>query len=417
MSVIINYFHKAKWSLPAIAILFLVNACKKENLSSPVVTGLRAISPAPNDSTLTRVIPGQIVVIKGYNLNGLQQVLFDGYQASVNTALNTNGTIVITVPSGILFTSLSADVANTIKVITTHGETVYKFDVVPPPPVITSISNEFAHGGDTITITGSYLYTVQSVIFPGDNTVSSGFISDSTGASLQVIVPNGITPGDADSLVVETEGGTGKAAFNNTYGMIADFEWGSPTFGWQYWGGIMGSDAAKFPDGWGNYIEINPTGTINANDNSWWTNNRAVMIAGSAWVVNGGDPVTNYALKFQMFVKDPWTNGSLMITTSAQKENGNSLVSKYVARYAPEEQTSSGIFQTNGWITVTIPLSEIKSTDDGGNYDASGSPAPTMSDLMGGSSSVLQMMLFNDSSSPLSSFDAAFDNVRIVKIK
>lgn len=403
MSVIIKFVQKAKWLLPAIAILFLVNACKKENLSSPVVTGLRAISPAPNDSTLTQVVPGQIVVIKGNNLNGLQQVLFDGYQASVNTALNTNGTIVITVPSGILFTSLSSDVANTIKVITNHGETVYKFAVVPPPPVITSISNEFAHGGDTITITGSYLYTVQSVTFPGDNTVSSGFVSDSTGVSLQVVVPNGITPGDADSLAVITEGGTGKAAFNNTYGMIADFEWGDPHFGWQYWGGIMGSDATKFPDGWGNYIEINPPGPINGNDQGWYANNRAVMIASSPWEgVNIGDPPGNYALKFQMYVLVPWTAGSLETVIA-----GNF---SYMATYAPWQQTSNGRFLTNGWITVTIPLSSFTNSN--------GNPASTVSTLTDGQpGNTVQIMLYNNGTTPIQSFDAAFDNVRIVKIK
>ncbi|MGH2642941.1 MAG: glycan-binding surface protein, partial [Chitinophagaceae bacterium] len=386
-----------------IAILFLANACKKENLSGPVVTGLRAISPAPNDSTLTQVVPGQIVVIKGYNLNGLQQVLFDGYQASVNTALNTNGTIVITVPSGILFTSLSSDVANTIKVITTHGETVYKFAVAPPPPVITSISNEFAHGGDTIIITGSYLYTVQSVTFPGDNNVTSGFVSDSTGATLQIIVPNGITPGEADSLAVVTEGGTGKAAFNNTYGMIADFEWGSPTFGWQYWGGIMGSDASKFPDGWGNYIEINPSGAINGGDQGWYANNRAVMIASSPWEgVNISDPPGNYALKFQMYVLIPWTAGSLETVIA-----GNF---SYMATYAPWQQTTNGTFITNGWITVSIPLSNFT--------DSNGNPAATVSTLTGGKpGNTVQIMLYNNGTTAIQSFDAAFDNVRIVKIK
>lgn len=313
MSVLIYRFRKTGWLLLTASVVMLFqNACKKEMLNAPVITGLRAISPAPNDSTLSQVTPGQIVVIKGSDFNGLQQVLFDGYAASVNTALNTNATIVITVPSGIIFSSLTNDVANTIKVITTHGETVYKFPIAPPPPVISSISNEFAHGGDTITLSGSYLYTVQSVIFPGNNAVTSGFTSNPQGTSLQVIVPDGITPGNSDSIQVVTDGGAGKAAFNNTFGMIADFEWGSPTFGWQYWGGTMGSDASKFPDGWGNYIEINPPSDVNGDDNSWYSNNRAVMIASSPWAgVNIADPPANYALKFQMFVKNPWSAGSL----------------------------------------------------------------------------------------------------------
>lgn len=405
MLVNMSYFRKISRWLPLLLmiLIFFQSACKKENISGPVVTGLRAISPAPDDSTLTQVTPGQIVVIEGSNFNGLRQVFFDGYAASVNAALNTNATIIITVPSAILFSSLPSDVANTIRVITAHGETVYKFSVVPPPPVIGSISNEFAHGGDTVTISGSYLYTIQSVQFPGDNVVANVLNADTGGTSFRVVVPNGITPGDADSVSVITEGGVGKAPFNNTFGMIADFEWGSPTFGWQYWGGIMGNDAAKFPDGWGNYIEINPPSDINGGDNSWWTNNRAVMIASSAWEgVNIGDPPANYALKFQLFVKNTWTAGSLAIVIAGDFN--------YMINYAPWQQVSNGQFITNGWITVTIPLS--------GFTDSNGNPASNVSALTGGGpGATVQIMLYNNGSAPVSNFDAAIDNVRVVKIK
>lgn len=402
MSALIKYFLKTA-SLPLLALCILQTACQKsDNTGAPVVTGLRAISPAPNDSTLTQVTPGQIVVIRGHNFDGVQRVFFDGFPASVNTALNTNTTMVITVPSGIIFTSVPAETSNTIKVITTHGSVVYKFPVVPPPPVVTAISNEFAHGGEQITLTGSYLYTVNAVVFPGNIPVTSGITSSADGSSLQVTVPAGVVTGDADSLAVETAGGTGKAAFNNTYGMLADFDWGSPHFGWQYWGGINASDAAAFPGGWGNYIEIKPSGAINGGDNSWWANNRAVMVASSPWQgVNIGDPPGNYALKFEMYVKSPWTNGSLVTVI-----NGSF---SYQATYAPWQQSSNGQFITNGWITVTLPLS---------SFTNGGASASSVSKLTGGNSgATVQIMLYNNGSTPITNFDAAFDNVRVVKIK
>jgi|SRR5690242_2247553 len=404
MLVNINPFYKTGLLLVMTAVIFQ-SACKKnDNTGSPVVTGVRAISPAPNDSLLTLVTPGQLVVIKGNNFSGVQQVFFDGYPASVNTALNTNQTMVITVPSTIIFTDVQPDAANTIKVITRSGSTVYKFPVVPPPPVINAITNEFAHAGDTITISGSYLYTVSAVVFPGNIPVTGGFTSAADGSSLKVIVPAGITAGDADSIAVETAGGTGKAAFNNTYGMLANFNWGDPRFGWQYWGGINSSDATAFPGGWGNYIEIKPSGTISAGDNSWYSNNRAVMVAASPWEgVNIADPPGNYALKFEMFVKDSWTNGSLMIAI-----NGNF---NWLARYAPWQQAPNGQFITSGWITVSIPLDRFPN-------GSSGSPASNVGILTGGSNgAAVQIMLYNDSTNPLTAFDAAFDNVRVVKIK
>ena len=40
-------------------------ACKKNNGGAPAITSLRASAPAPNDSTLTKAGPGQVVVIQG----------------------------------------------------------------------------------------------------------------------------------------------------------------------------------------------------------------------------------------------------------------------------------------------------------------------------------------------------------------
>ena len=78
----------------------------------------------------------------------------------------------------------------------------------------------------------------------------------------------------------------------------------------------------------------------------------------------------------------------------------------YLARYAPWGSTSSGQFVTNGWQTVTIPLTSF------------GSSAPTIATLTGGTNAAsMQIMLYNDSATPLASFDAAVDNVRIVKIQ
>ena len=77
-------------------------ACKKEetNTSSaaPVIRNLRAIAPAPNDSTLTKVSPGQLVVLQGDNFLGVKAVYFNGVLASFNAALVGKQNLVVTVP-------------------------------------------------------------------------------------------------------------------------------------------------------------------------------------------------------------------------------------------------------------------------------------------------------------------------------
>lgn len=64
---------------------------------------------------------------------------------------------------------------------------------------------------------------------------------------------------------------------------------------------------------------------------------------------------------------------------------------------------------------VHLKLTNFRSGS--GSYNASGTPAPTIAALTGGTNAAtLQMMLYNDGTTALTSFGAAVDNVRIVKV-
>ncbi len=384
-------------------------ACKKESSTgSPSITGIRAITP---DSSITAALPGQIVVIQGANLASATAISFNGFPASFNSGLFSNSNLVVRVPA-ISWDSIPSGKLNTVDVQTAGGTATYKFTITPPAPNITSVSNENALAGETITINGTDFYGVTKVIFPG-GIAGTNLVSTGT-TSITVTVPNGITT--ADSLTLTGAYGTGasKFVFDNYLspgtGFLANFEDGNPYFGWQWWGGIKEKDASAYPNSTGNYVRIHPSGAINAGDASWYADNRAVMVAGSPWVssANLSDPIGNYALKFEIYVKIPWTNGSLMIAPAG---NFN-----FLARYAPWEKTGTGSFVTNGWQTVTIPLTSFLSGS--GSYNASGKPAANIPALTGGTNAAaIQIMLYNDSATPLAAFDAAIDNVRIVKVQ
>jgi len=396
----------------SLVLIGAVTSCSKDDadLGAPEITGLRAITPAPADSMLTFVLPGQNVVIQGRNFGGLRAVYFDGVAADFNGALNTDHSIVLSVPTGIIFPSVQPEDMNKIKVVTLSGSTIYDFAVSPPPPVINSISNELAAPGTQITIKGAYLFTISQLIFPGNKVVSDGFQPTLDGSTLTVNVPAGVTGISAtDSIQINTVGGATKAAFHNNYGVVANFEDGDPDFGWQWWGGIKSNDATAFPDGWGNYIEIKPQNTINPGDGSWYGDNRAVMIdAHAPWPgVDITKTPDNYAIKFEMNVKDSWKDGALTIAINGDFD--------HLARLAFWETTPG--YTTNGWQTITVPLSAFLASNEGA-YDAGGSPAATVSTLTGGAKdATIQIMLINDGTTVLSPFDAAFDNVRVVKIK
>ncbi|HXB94797.1 MAG TPA: glycan-binding surface protein, partial [Puia sp.] len=325
----------------------------------------------------------------------------------------------IRIPSNAPTQATDPNVPSQIKVVTAHGQAIFAFTLDAPAPIILSMSNENALAGETVTITGSNFYLVNQVIFPGNIAVTN-FTVTPDGTQITATVPTGVTTGAPLKVAAKFGTGSSKFLFDNflapSTGFLANFEWGDPYFGWAYWGGINTNDGTLFPQNTGQYIEVHPSGTINAGDGGWYADNRAVNLSPSAWTSNMSDPISSYALEFEMRVNTSWKNGSFMITTSAEISPPSNTNWAYLARFAPWQNSPTGDAKTNGWVTVSIPLTAFLSTNNG-SYNASGTTAPNFKALMGGTTSVIQIMLYNDSSTPMPVLDAAFDNVRIVKVR
>jgi hypothetical protein len=402
-----------------ITAALIQTSCKKDSSSTPSIKAVRLEITAKPDSTFTQAFPGTLVVLVGSGFSGVTHVFFNDMDAPFNSAEVADKSMVIRIPANAPTLATDPKVSNQIKVVTNHGAATYKFELLAPAPIIVAASNENAIAGETITITGSNFYLLSKLVFPG-GVETTQFTATPDGTQVTVTVPSGITTGGPIRMVAQFGTGASPFAFNNwkspSTGFLADFENGDPFFGWQYWGGINTNDGNLFPQNTGSYIEVHPSGTINAGDGSWYSDNRAVNVAASAWTPNTSDPIANYALKFEMQVKTSWKNGSFMIMTSAQIAPPSNTNWAYLARYAPWEKSSSGDAKTKGWVTVTIPLTAFLSTNNG-SYNASGTTAPNFGALMGGTTSVIQIMLYNDSVIPMPPIDAAFDNVRIVKMQ
>ena len=391
------------WLLLLTIVVLSQFACKKESINSnpPQITQLRATSPSPNDSVLTAALPGQYVVIQGQNMRSAYNISFNGFPAKFNAGVFSEENLVVAIPS-IAWDSIPNGKLNVLEVTTTGGTATYTFRVTAPVPSVTAISNENAVAGQEITITGSDFYGITKVIFPGGKEVTS--IKASSTKILTVSVPDNVTSGP---LQITGTYGTGKSTitFNNHLapgvGLLANFTDGDPYFGWDWWGGIKTNDATLFPHNTGNYIQVHPAGSINAGDGAWWADNRAVILASSAWLSNANlaDPISSYALKFEISVKDTWKQGAFIITP-----NWND---SWAVRYAPWESSPNKEFTTNGsWRTVVIPLTKF-----------GGAPAASIGALTGGTNAAsMQFKLTNDSAVPMESFNAAVDNIRIVKI-
>lgn len=126
---------------------------------------------------------------------------------------------------------------------------------------------------------------------------------------------------------------------------------------------------------------------------------------GVQWVpvANLQDTLNNYALKFEIAVKKPWLNGSIQIVKD--------YTWTYSALYRPWKNANGSVmpFKTNGWQTVTIPLS---------NFLSNGLPASTLTALLGPTGKgAINVTVTNDGTTVVADFEAAIDNIRVVKVK
>jgi hypothetical protein len=277
------------------------------------------------------------------------------------------------------------------------------------------LSNENPVAGTILTIAGNYFYDVKDVIFPGGVKATNFVSNDST--VVTVTVPSGVTKAGALQIVGTYGTDTTIAPFNTvgapSTGFLANFEDGDPYNGWGYWNGTQTN--AGFPNNTGKFIQLKPP-TLNPGDNVWYSgNNRGVMVNEGQWIASSAqDQIGNYALKFELFVPAtaPWTNGSFWITVDPNN-------SDYTVRYAPWESAPGGKFTTDGWQTITIPLNNFL-TNNGFRTDTkkpSLAPANIAALTGGAYKATLDILLMNDSEDPLTGFNVAVDNVRIVKYK
>lgn len=380
-------------------------ACKKDNDGKPVITKLRAISPAPNDSTLTTAGPGQTVVIQGSGFASTAQIYFNGYPTPFNSALLADDNIVVTIPADMPFASLDPAQLNTVKVVTKNGEVVFNFPVVPPPAILLSASNEYAPAGERITITGNNFFFVEKVIFPGGVAVSTNLGTTASGTTVAVTVPAGITQAGPIQIVTKFGTGTSVFLFNDfNTGMLTNFD----NINKFEWGCTVTDDATLFPGNHGKYAHLMQD-NITGNNWDWWNGKRGVITLPVDWLPASelNKPAANYALKFEIYVKEPWPTGVLFI--------GPPPKDAWIYMYRYEPWKTQPNFKTTGWITVTAPLSEFRKKSASGT-DGAGDPAATVNDVIGGVDEVAKFMFINDTGTPIAKLNMAIDNIRVVKL-
>lgn len=400
--IIYNLFHSSLLCCLGVLLMSLP-ACKKETSNAPVITGVRNYAATPGDSILQSLTPGQWVVLLGHNLKGATQVYFNGVLTSYNSALFSDTSAPVQVPAVIPFPSVTADQLNTIRYVTPNGSTTFTFNIVAPPPSITSISNENANAGDSVRVYGLNFFFIKSISFAG-SAVSKWKEADD-GTSVGFVVP---TLTKSAPLVITTQSGAASTVFNvndvNT-GALCNFD-DVNTYSWGATG--TSSNNSLFSGNRGTYaIMTDPP--LSPNEWSWWNGGRSINSNAVQWVPADSlnVPIGNYALKFEVNVPVVWNGGSIYVVKD--------YTSNYVGRYEPWKDTNGNTFNysSTGWQTFTIPLSMFLTKN------GTGTAAASLTELLGsaGSGSVHIWLINNSPSATATGFNAAFDNIRVVKIK
>lgn len=207
---------------------------------TPSIDYVRLCDVTKKDSMLTGAYMGTSICLVGNNLRSITKMLFNDQQAILNTSMITDHTLIVDVPK-----TLTDNPTNKIYMYNKDGEcTEYDFKTLVPEPVVTSLSNEFAKDGETVTLKGDYLLDYENahlkITFPGNVDVTD-FKSISKSA-VTFVVPEGAQKG---FVTVESMYGKGKSKFYFRDDRCILFDWDND-----------GDDAIATGHGWRDGIQM-----------------------------------------------------------------------------------------------------------------------------------------------------------------
>lgn len=142
---------------------------KAEGTGQPVITGVRVCDPDYADSLFTKSAQGQVVAIIGQNLANIQTITINGQNVSFSPTMNTDHSVIITIPSesnGFKLTAFDSTLKDEIVITTSHGTATYEFKVLAPGPQMQRLEADYPRNtGDQIMVYGLNLVDIEKVYF------------------------------------------------------------------------------------------------------------------------------------------------------------------------------------------------------------------------------------------------------------
>jgi hypothetical protein len=333
----------------------------------PEVLYVRVPDIASADSLLDGAFLSNTICLVGNNLKSIHEIYFNDQKAILNTSFMTDHTLIITVPRGI-----PEVVTDKIYLITAKQETIIypagdgKFYTKVPAPVVNSISCEYIADGDEAVIYGDYFIDDPNIpleITMGGNVPVKELVSIEK-TQIKFIVPEGAQKGFVN---VTTLYGNGRShfQFRDDRGMILDWDNLTAAGGWR--SGNLASEGGIN----GKYVVFQ--GGL---DNGDWNEDGYSF---NLWGSSNGRPEGDLfdtsdpffadvlQLKFEINIHGAWSADAMQIIfTPWSLNNTNGYYSEgSIGRALWIPWASSGSYETNGWITVSVPISNFKYTHEG----------------------------------------------------
>ena len=381
-----NILSKSYWgriSLLGIILFGLLStACTKDdevNNSEIVVDAvyLQDVDSDVPDREVTFARVGQLLRLEGSGFTGVRKIFINGFQTDFNPVYVSDTSMLIRISSDTPINEAEEDVRNTIRLVKDNTETTFVFDIRSSAPTISRISHTLPLPGEEITVYGTGLYEVSEVVFPGDVVVTDGITYDEEdGEFFTVTVPEGVSE-EGGSIFIQTSNGAAysPAFFNVERGVVLNFD-GVGAIG-EFGNTIRQDDLLSTPMGEGNvsqgtYVPLGPGDeTFGAGKNRL----SEVFTTGSeSWrsqltpFIPASTPLEDVAFQFDIYVPEPWAGTGFIKILLINNFNGGEWAGG-VYNFVPWIVDGEVVpFETDGWVTVTVPFTEFYMFSDGGDY-------------------------------------------------
>ena len=422
-------------------LLLLGVSCKKNETNSRVIIdSVTTFSQSSTTTVITKVsLNSSLIRICGSGFATAKVIYFNGTKVSVNPVFITDKNIIVQVPSTLPYGSdVDSNSRNTIRIVTQFDDYTYKFNFIGPAPVIKSVSHTLPKAGESITIYGTNLRDIDTLLLPGKIFIDPSLLQlNSEHTQITLIVPQSATKYPGAIYIHSINGSAYSSNYMNRNNcvFIQNFVNDTAVTGgtgdcfqrvYNYGSNITQNQTALFPASGGvntnpaTYRQVPSTSNlgnvgIDSTVGGFYFRTCSMvnsLLNTSNGLVSGTTSCDNLALQFDYYVPFTWQSGYMKFEFIGYN-------SSLRFNFAPWASTGTSVPQTmKGWQTANIPLSSFSALK-GKTFQTLIDMAPTQGGdfLFVNSSYTYAATGTVFPASIIQNFQMSFGNFRIVPLK